>query len=69
MAELEIRAGDEDVDRWKLELELLQLEKARLERRIAEGGAVAELAAEREQVTRDIRQAATRATERTVAES
>jgi DNA primase len=69
MAELTIRAGREPADPSMLEVELLQLEKDRLERRIAAGGAVAELAAQREQVTRDIRHAVTRAMERTGAES
>jgi DNA primase len=69
MAELTIRAGREPADPSMLEVELLQLEKDRLERRIAAGGAVAELAEQREQVTRDIRHAVTRAMERTGAES
>jgi DNA primase len=69
MAELTIRAGRDPADPSMLEVELLQLEKDRLERRIAAGGAVAELAEQREQVTRDIRHAVTRAMERTGAES
>ena len=68
MAELQIRADREQADPSMLEVELLQLEKHRLERRIAEGGAVAELAEKREQVTKDIRQAVTQVMERTVAE-
>jgi DNA primase len=68
MAELQIRADRDQADPSMLEVELLQLEKHRLERRIAEGGAVAELAEKREQVTKDIRQAVTQVMERTVAE-
>jgi len=68
MAELQIRADREHADPSMLEVELLQLEKHRLERRIAEGGAVGELAAKREQVTKDIREAVTQVMERTVAE-
>jgi DNA primase len=65
MAELTIRADREPPDPAMLEVELLQLEKARLERQIAAGGAVGDLAQKREQVTRDIRHAVTRAMERT----
>jgi DNA primase len=68
MAELTIRADREPADPSMLEVELLQLEKDRLERRIAAGGSVAELAEQREQVTQDIRHAVTRAMERTGAE-
>jgi hypothetical protein len=65
MAELTIRAGGEAADPSMLEVELLQLEKDRLERRIAAGGAVGDLAEKREQVTKDIRHAVTRAMEQT----
>jgi DNA primase len=65
MAELTIRAGRDPADPSMLEVELLQLEKDRLERQIAAGGAVADLAKAREQVTQDIRTAVTRAMERT----
>jgi DNA primase len=65
MAELTIRAGRDAADPSMLEVELLQLEKDRLERQIAAGGAVADLAKAREQVTQDIRTAVTRAMERT----
>ena len=65
MAELTIRAGRDPADPSMLEVELLQLEKDRLERQIAAGGAVADLAKAREQVTKDIRTAVTRAMERT----
>ncbi|HEX3317061.1 MAG TPA: DNA primase [Solirubrobacteraceae bacterium] len=65
MAELTIRADREPRDPAMLEVELLQLEKDRLERQIAAGGAVADLAERREQVTKDIRTAVTRAMERT----
>ena len=65
MAELTIRAGRDAADPSMLEVELLQLEKDRLERQIAAGGAVADLAKAREQVTKDIRTAITRAMERT----
>jgi DNA primase len=68
MAELTIRAGRDPADPSMLEVELLQLEKDRLERQIAAGDAVAELAERREQVNRDIRHAVTRAMERTGAE-
>jgi DNA primase len=69
MAELQIRADRHKADPSMLEVELLQLEKQRLTRRIAEGGPVAELAAKREQVMTDIRQAVTQVMERTGAES
>jgi DNA primase len=69
MAELTVRAGREAADPSMLEVELLQLEKDRLERRIAAGGPVADLARARDQVTRDIRRAVTRAMEHTAAES
>jgi DNA primase len=68
MAELTIRAGRDPADPSMLEVELLQLEKDRLERQIAAGDAVAELAERREQVNRDIRHAVTRAMERSGAE-
>jgi DNA primase len=69
MAELSIRADRDQADPAMLEVELLQLEKHRLERRIAEGGAVAELAERREQVTKDIRAAVTQVMERTGTQS
>jgi DNA primase len=69
MAELQIRADRHKADPSMLEVELLQLEKQRLTRRIAEGGPVAELAAKRERVMKDIRQAVTQVMERTGAES
>jgi DNA primase len=65
MAELTIRAGRDPADPSMLEVELLQLEKDRLERQIAAGGSVADLAQKRDQVTKDIRTAVTRAMERT----
>jgi DNA primase len=50
MAELTIRAEREPTDPSMLDLELLQLEKDRLERQIAAGGAVADLAQKRGEV-------------------
>jgi DNA primase len=64
MAELTIRADREPADAAMLEVELLQLEKDRLERQIAAGGAVADLAEARDRVTRDIREAVSQAMER-----
>jgi DNA primase len=69
MAELTIRADREQADPSMLEVEMLQLEKDRLERRIAAGDSVAEMAQARDQVTRDIRSAVTRAMDRTGAKS
>jgi DNA primase len=69
MAELTIRADREQADPSMLEVEMLQLEKDRLERRIAAGDSVAEMAQARDQVTRDIRSAVTRAMERTEAKT
>jgi DNA primase len=50
MAELTVRAGRDPADADVLELELLQLEKDRLERKIAAGGQVGELATQRREI-------------------
>jgi DNA primase len=65
MAELTIRAGRDPADPSMLEVELLQLEKDRLERQIAAGGPVADLAKARRDIKTRLDEAVTRAMART----
>jgi DNA primase len=69
MAELTVRAGREPADPSMLEVELLQLEKDRLERQIAAGGAVADLARARRDIKDRLDEAVTRAMARTAGAS